>query len=566
MKEKRTIVVLIILGIVFLLMGGTLAYVNWQSSEAQQTQVTFTVTPDFSCSADAGGHITSNDRMLAPTDCMDPEYAIQRTITTSSTTSNDKVISMDLWLNVNSVSANLLASNNFKYAITKNKNSCTSGIINSGVVKDDIVNNKINLLEGAEYATLNDTYYLYIWLDEAETNHNTMNQSFDFSIDGECADNGLEKANLKSLNTTNYFREDDYKTKITDISFIYDKDLPSGITTNIVKTYDLGANTSKPITGYLINGDSEDTYKLYISSEYKIFAQQLDYAFSGMTALKNIIFDNFDTSLVTSTFSMFTSCRSLTSLNLSNFNTSNVTRMWNMFNGCSSLSSLDVSSFDTSNITSMQDMFRGCSSLTHLDLSSFDTSNVTSMHTMFTSCGSLTSLDLSNFDTSNVISMHGMFGSCSKLTTLDLSNFDTSKVKDMVQMFAGCNSLKKLNVSNFNTSSATNMSYMFHNCTNLIELDLSGFNTSSVVGNSDAYSGINSMFAECKNLEKIYVSNLWDISNITEANGLVFYNCYKLVGGAGTTYNFNNKGKEYARIDNPPDSPGYFTYKAYNGQ
>lgn len=189
-KKKLIILIVSIIALILLIIGGTYAFITWSSNENQTTNVTFTVTPDFSCSADAGGHITSNDIMLAPTDCMDPEYAIQRTITTSSTTSNDKVVSMDLWLNVNHVDTNLLNSSNFKYAITKNKNSCTLGVINSGVIGTDISNNKIDLLEGVEYATFNDTYYLYIWLDEAESNSNTMNQSFDLSIGGECTDNG----------------------------------------------------------------------------------------------------------------------------------------------------------------------------------------------------------------------------------------------------------------------------------------------------------------------------------------------------------------------------------------
>lgn len=42
----------------------------------------------------------------------------------------------------------------------------------------------------------------------------------------------------------------------------------------------------------------------------------------------------------------------------------------------------------------------------------------------------------------------------------------------------------------------------------------------------------------------------------------MFYKCSSLVGGAGTAYNSGHTDKEYARIDNPPDAPGYFTLKA----
>ena len=35
----------------------------------------------------------------------------------------------------------------------------------------------------------------------------------------------------------------------------------------------------------------------------------------------------------------------------------------------------------------------------------------------------------------------------------------------------------------------------------------------------------------------------------------------KLIGGNGTKFSSSFIDKTYARIDNPPDSPGYFTLK-----
>ena len=534
MDNKRLIIILSVWTVIFTLMGGTLAYWNWQSADNRKTNVTFTVNRDYTCGADSGGHITSNDVRLAPAKCTDPVYAIKRPITTSVTTTGDKVVSMDLWLNINNISTNLTNTSNFKWVIGKNGNSCESGIIKQGDFRN-IQDNKIDLLDDVEYATLDDKYYLYIWLDEAETNSNTMNQSFDFNISGKCEDNGLEKSLLKNLDTTDYFREDDYKTKITDIAFIYDKDLPSGVTTNNVKTYDLGTNTSKSITGYLVNGDSEDTYKLYISSEYKIYAQNLTRAFLGMTGLNNIIFNNFDTSLTTGMGYMFEECQSLKSLNLSNFNTSRVASMYRMFLNCAKLQNLDLSYFDTSSHTNnyygMARMFGGCSNLENLDLSSFDTSNVTNMQQMFQNCSSLENLDLSSFYTPN--------------TTI------------MSDMFYGCSKLKKLNVSNFDTSNVTIMSNMFRNCTSLTSLDLSSFNTSNV-------TNMIFMFRDSTNLTTIYVSEKWNTNSVTTDTSMLL-NLPSLEGGSGTKYNSSYVDKTYARVDNPPDSPGYFTYKAYSG-
>ena len=124
-------------------------------------------------------------------------------------------------------------------------------------------------------------------------------------------------------------------------------------------------------------------------------------------------------------------------------NTSNVTSMYTMFHTCSSLTSLDVSGFDTSKVINMESMFDSCMSLTSLDVSGFDTSKVTNMNGMFSNCSSIASLDLSNFNTSNVTNMRNMFYGCSNLAELDLSGWNMSKVTDMGNMFKGCSAPSK---------------------------------------------------------------------------------------------------------------------------
>ena len=47
------------LTITFAVMGGSLAYFTWQTSEAEKTNVTFTIENEFSCSANGGGNISS---------------------------------------------------------------------------------------------------------------------------------------------------------------------------------------------------------------------------------------------------------------------------------------------------------------------------------------------------------------------------------------------------------------------------------------------------------------------------------------------------------------------------
>ena len=296
---------------------------------------------------------------------------------------------------------------------------------------------------------------------------------------------------------------------------------------------------------------------------------------------------NFNTSQVTSMYSMFLDMFYLTTLNLSSFDTSNVTNMSYMFYGMSNLTTLDLSSFNTSKVIDMSGMFFYIYNLTTLDLSNFDTSNVTNMEAMFNRMPELTSLDLSNFDTSKVTDMSAMFFNTSNLTTLNLSNFDTSKVTDMGSMFYGTSNLTTLNLSSFDTSNVTNMSYMFYGMSNLTTLNLSSFDTSKVTDMSCMFSGtpnlitldisnfdtsqVTSMYGMFylkdedilkDKLEKIYVNNDFNTAKLTDFSRM-FKNRKKLRGGAGSYLtNPSTADKTWLRIDDPTNGrPGYFTRK-----
>ena len=187
-SNKIIYVFLAIAVTMFLIVGGTLAYWSWQSAAAQNTAISFTVTSDLTCSADGGGNITSSDVKLAPAKCTDTEHAIQRTITTSVTNSNEGSAYMSLSLKVNSMASELAASQNFKYALTTNPTSCTTDVKETGTFTGAIANSSFTILDGDEYPTSpgTGTYYLYIWLDEAESNNNTQNKTFNLSLTGVC--------------------------------------------------------------------------------------------------------------------------------------------------------------------------------------------------------------------------------------------------------------------------------------------------------------------------------------------------------------------------------------------
>ena len=88
----------------------------------------------------------------------------------------------------------------------------------------------------------------------------------------------------------------------------------------------------------------------------------------------------------------------------------------------------------------------------------------------FDNCSSLTTINgIENLNTEEVTNMRCMFYKCSSLTTLDLTGFNTAKVKNMYMMFFGCSKLTRIYVSDqFTTSAVTESSYMFTSCTSLV--------------------------------------------------------------------------------------------------
>ena len=195
-KEKRIIMILMILTIVFTIMGGTFAYWSWRTTDAEKTNITFTITSDFSCSADGGGNITSNSINLVPTEVNSTTTAnyIKREIKVTPTIDTaGKTVYMDLWLDINTLGTGLTNSDNFMYALTTSSTSPTTGVIESGNFRGLVKNNRVRLLLDKEYtATTTDTYYLWIWLDAKETDSATMNQSFSLSLNGSCNDTKIE--------------------------------------------------------------------------------------------------------------------------------------------------------------------------------------------------------------------------------------------------------------------------------------------------------------------------------------------------------------------------------------
>jgi predicted ribosomally synthesized peptide with SipW-like signal peptide len=228
-----------------------------------------------------------------------------------------------------------------------------------------------------------------------------------------------------------------------------------------------------------------------------------------------------------------------------------------LFYNMSSLQKVDTSKLDVSKTEIMEDLFNGCSKLSDIDVSGWDVSNVTSLNGVFFQCPSLTKLDLSSWDVSKVTDFFVMFCGCKGMTELNLSGWDLRSAEKTTLMFKGCASLNQLYVSDWDVSTITSAQHMFMGCSSLTALDLSGWNTVSL---KDTLN----MFDSCSSLGTIFVGNGWDVSNVTQS-GHMFSGCTALKGSNGTTIAGNPTDKTYARVDGGPENPGYFTYKAAEG-
>ena len=267
---------------------------------------------------------------------------------------------------------------------------------------------------------------------------------------------------------------------------------------------------------------------------------------------------------VTSMMLMFEGCTSLTELNVSGWDVSNAKSLRGIFKNCNLLTELEVAGWPVSEKnTSLLDTFFGCSNLKQLDLSSWNVSGVTDMTRTFAGCSSLSSLNVSTWDVGAVTTMADMFSGCSSLASLNVSNWNVNKVTSMTSLFNNCSSLTSLDISKWNVGNVTAMNNMFLYCKKLTELDLSEWNTSEV-------KHARNMFRGCSELVTIYVGDGWEMSQIPEENvglasgekssALMFLECPKLVGGAGTKFNASNPtDKTYAHIDGEDGKPGYLT-------
>lgn len=180
-KKKIIISIIAVLLIVVLIAGGTFAWWTWTSSN--NTAISFTVEGG-SMTIDGGGNITG--QKMVPTDECSGTYAIVRTVKVSATNQTSTSMTATVQLDLSGLPSALRTSN-LKYTFSETQ-GCTTGSP-TGTLSGTTTPFTLTSFSVAAGATVNKTYYLYIWLDSAETSSATQGKSFTIKFAGTLVQN-----------------------------------------------------------------------------------------------------------------------------------------------------------------------------------------------------------------------------------------------------------------------------------------------------------------------------------------------------------------------------------------
>ena len=167
MERKNLFIILTIISIVMLGIGGTLAAFT---ASATATNITQIKSGNLTMTIDGGGNTNTS---FMPSKCTS-EYAIKKKIVATSNNTSGGKVSFSIGMNVATLSDSLKRTT-MKYALTTSLDSCVNGLIASGNFSNATVGSDIWIVKN-DYDNITQTsnnytktYYLYIWLDEEET-------------------------------------------------------------------------------------------------------------------------------------------------------------------------------------------------------------------------------------------------------------------------------------------------------------------------------------------------------------------------------------------------------------
>ena len=231
MKEKRLYITLFIISLIILGIGGTLAAFT---ASATATNITQIKSGNLTMTIDGGGNVNAS---FMPAKCTS-EYAIKKKIVASAVNTSGGKVSFSIGMNIATLSADFKRTT-MKYALTTSSDSCTSGLIANGNFSDATVGSDIWIVKN-DYDNITQTsnsytktYYLYIWLDEKETEN--LSGSISVKLKGTSSNNpNLTTEAVKSVSLYEMITGSADTTTTIDFSKTSTQDNTNGIymTTN----------------------------------------------------------------------------------------------------------------------------------------------------------------------------------------------------------------------------------------------------------------------------------------------------------------------------------------------
>ena len=211
MEHKKLYITILIIFIVVLCIGGTFALVVTSNAinitQIKAGNLTMTIS---------GG--TSENVSFVPSECTG-DSAIKKTIVAKATNTSGGKVSFSIGLNIVALS-DTYKTNTVKFALTTSSTSCTSNLIANGSFKNEsagtdlwlIKNDYDNIAKSGN--TYTKTYYLYIWLDQSETEYFDGNVSV--KVKGSSSNNPNLTTEAKTEKTLLYdFIKDNADTTTT---------------------------------------------------------------------------------------------------------------------------------------------------------------------------------------------------------------------------------------------------------------------------------------------------------------------------------------------------------------
>ena len=264
MNSKRIYITLFIISIIFLSLGGTFAYLT---TSAVATNITQIKAGNLTMTIDGGGNANTS---FMPAKCTS-EYAIKKKIVATSTNTSGGKVSFSVGMNIATLSDSLKRES-MRYTLTTNASSCTQDIVSSGSFKNKTVGNDVWLIKN-DYDnisksgnTYTKTYYLYIWLDETETQN--LSGSISVNMKGTSSNNpnlpidyGYDDGNA---NNTLFYKIKSGANKYTRIDF--SKQSSTDGTKGIYTT----TNTENNVPVYYYRGAVDNNHVLFANFCWRI--------------------------------------------------------------------------------------------------------------------------------------------------------------------------------------------------------------------------------------------------------------------------------------------------------